>query len=65
MTINNTDYFLIQVLDYMKKVFETKDVIGLWLTTCVGVQMRYDENTDHMEEYMIPDEFLVISDLRL
>lgn len=62
LAIENYDYFVEQVVNFIKSRFK-EEVVGLWLTTFEGVIERYGGEIGNIDCYKIPEEALIISDL--
>lgn len=64
MAILNETYFIDQILNFIEERFGTKDVEAIWLTTDKNVLLRYMRGSDEViDEYILPKEYIVISDL--
>jgi hypothetical protein len=63
IAISNASYFIDQILNFIERAIGTKQVIGIWLTTIENVVNIYGGNTDNIDEYNLPKEYVVISDL--
>ena len=62
LAIENQDYFIEKVIDFLKDKFK-EEVVGLWLTSFNGVVEKYGGKIGDIDCYEIPQEALVISDL--
>lgn len=63
IAIVNADYFIEQILNFVQRVIGSKEATGLWLTTFKNVINRYGGNSEDIDEYSLPDRFIVLSDL--
>lgn len=63
MAINNKEYFIEKVLDFIEQTLGSRDVMGLWLTTFENVIDIYDGKPENIDEYILQEEYVVISDL--
>lgn len=62
LAIENQDYFIEKVIDFLKDKFK-EEVVGLWFTSFNGVVEKYGGKIGDIDCYEIPQEAFVISDL--
>lgn len=63
MAILNSGDFIEEILNYVENSLGKKDVKALWLTTKEKVVNIYQGNEYVIDEYIIPDKFMILSDL--
>lgn len=62
--IENVSYIVEEIMKYIRDYFHgSDDIMGIWLTTYDNVISRYRGCEHDIDSYVLPEDYLIISDL--